>query len=80
MEAEVQWLSWLRSPAAWHIRIRRDLVYAVTLKAMLECRQGNDTQQALSNIVTFCLDTFDLMSLLEICFAWRALLGFAQSR
>lgn len=78
-EAEAQWRSWISSPHVWHTLDRRDLLYAVILRAMLECWTGSTVTQGLGRLVNYCLDSFEILPLKELYFGWKTLLGFAQS-
>ncbi|WP_291387103.1 MULTISPECIES: hypothetical protein [Achromobacter] len=76
--AEDQWLAWLASGDCWRQITRRDVCYAVTLFSILECWKGRAVNDAMSNLVEFCLDSFDTLPLKEIYFGWKAIMGIHE--
>ena len=75
-EADEMWRTWLGSPRIWQILDRRDFVYAIVLKSMLECWAGSSVSKGLGHLVDYCLSEFGLLPLKELYFGWKALSGF----
>jgi hypothetical protein len=51
--AENQWRAWMASPYVWHTLDRRDLLYAVILRAMLESWACSSVTQGVELLVTY---------------------------
>ena len=64
-EAEEMWRAWISSPYTWHTLDRRDLLYCVLLRAMLECWTGSTVTAGLGRLVDYCLDSFGILPLKE---------------
>lgn len=76
--ADDQWRSWLASDDCWRQITRRDLCYAVTLFAVRECWKGSTVNEAMSNLVDFCLESFNTLPLKELYFGWKAITGIHE--
>lgn len=76
--AEDQWRSWLASDECWDQITRRDVCYAIMLFAIHQCWKGNTVEAAMSNLVDFCLDSFDTVPLKELYFGWKAIRGIHE--
>jgi len=78
-EAELSWLEFRASKYAWSLIDRRDLIYAVMLKTYCICWTSNiiTIENALNELVDYCINKFDVLPLKELYFAWKVILGFS---
>ena len=76
--ADNQWRSWLSSDDCWRQIARRDLCYAVMLFSIRECWKGSTVNAAMSNLVDFCLESFNMLPLKELYFGWKAITGIHE--
>lgn len=76
--AEAQWRSWLASEECWRQITRRDLFYAIMMFSIRECWNGSAVNAAMSNLVDFCLESFNILPLKELYFGWKAITGIYE--
>ncbi|KMN48964.1 hypothetical protein VL04_03525 [Chromobacterium violaceum] len=77
--AEEMWETFLTNREAWAAITRRDIIYCIMLRAMLECWSGRGMDDGVRCLVDFCLDQFGFMPMKELYFGWKALRGFADT-
>ncbi|MBD2799789.1 hypothetical protein ID854_04795 [Xenorhabdus sp. M] len=78
-QAENAWLNFRSSNEVWKLLDIRDLIYAVLLKTYHIClsRSSITIENALNELVAFCLDKLGVMPLKELYFAWKIVIGFS---
>ncbi|WP_138487452.1 hypothetical protein [Stutzerimonas nosocomialis] len=77
--AEKMWETFITSPHMWAAVKRRDVMYCVILRAILDCWSGFSVDVGVSRLVDFCLDRFGFMPLKELYFGWKALSGLTKA-
>ncbi len=80
-QAESIWSNFRSSKHTWMTIDRRDLTYAVLLKTHHLCWSKNSLtiEQALHELVEYCLCELGVIPLKELYFAWKAIIGFSTS-
>lgn len=78
-QAEDVWKNFRSSEHMWHMIDRRDLIYAVMLKTFLLCwtTKSITIENALNNLIEYCLDELGVLPLKELYFAWKVVIGFS---
>ncbi|WP_013586771.1 hypothetical protein [Paraburkholderia phenoliruptrix] len=76
--ADDQWQAWMASDECWRQITRRDLFYAIMLFSVHECWKGSAVDAAMSNLVDFCLESFNTLPLKELYFGWKAIKGIHE--
>ncbi|HHF2920442.1 hypothetical protein D8S93_18940 [Vibrio sp. VGrn 2] len=77
-KAQATWEAYRSSSFVWKQLDRRDLVYLLMLKTMNICWDTPNVvlENALHDLVEFCLKELNVLPLKELYFAWKALIGF----
>ncbi|MBC3877395.1 hypothetical protein H8K38_06220 [Undibacterium sp. FT79W] len=75
--AEEHWDVFLQNRETWKALSRRDVMYCVMLRTMLESWAGSSVEQTLRVLIEFCLNSFKVLPLKELYFGWKAAQGFA---
>lgn len=76
-DAEEHWDVFLQNRESWKALNRRDVMYCVMLRTMLESWAGASVEQTLRVLIEFCLSSFEVLPLKELYFGWKAAQGFA---
>lgn len=75
--SEKKWTQYRSNPWVWHMIDRRDVIYAVMLKAYCLCWEDThiSIQDFIRNLVDFSIHKLGIFPLKELYFSWKAASG-----
>lgn len=78
-QAESVWMSFRSNEHIWNMIDCRDLIYAVMLKTFQIFWASNNItiENALNNLIEYCLNELGVLPLKELYFAWKAIIGLS---